>query len=113
MEGVRRVAQQAIDYYEVELAGHFAIEEEVLFPVCGAMPMIGELVAEHRAIERRVEELRAAPSAVLLEQFFTELAAHIRREERDLFEQIQQTLPAEVLRQAGEEIERRVVRVCL
>jgi hemerythrin-like domain-containing protein len=41
------------------------------------------------------------------------LSSHIRREERDLFEEIQRTLPRETLDAAGAEIDRRVVRICL
>ena len=112
-ENVAKQARRAIDRYELELINHFEIEEQVLFPACGAMPIIGELLEEHRAIEALVAELRTAPSAALLERFFTLLSRHIRREENELFEQIQQSLPREVLRRAGGEIDRRAVRICL
>jgi hemerythrin-like domain-containing protein len=49
----------------------------------------------------------------LLEQFCALLSGHVRREENELFEQIQRALPREVLDRAGSEIDRRVVRVCL
>jgi hemerythrin-like domain-containing protein len=112
-ENVERLAGRAIDRYELELVNHFEIEEQVLFPACGPMPIIEELLADHRAIEAFVNELRTAPSAALLEQFCALLSAHIRREESELFEQAQRTLPREVLDRAGAEIERRAVRICL
>jgi|SRR5688572_10873577 len=112
-ENVAKVAQGVINHYEVELVNHFEIEEQVLFPSCGPMPIVEELRGEHRAMERMIEQLRAAPSAERLEEFFTTLTGHIRREEREFFEEIQRELPREVLDKAGEEIERRVVRVCL
>jgi hypothetical protein len=41
------------------------------------------------------------------------LSGHIRREENELFEQIQRVLPREVLDRAGSKIDGRAVRVCL
>ena len=112
-ENIARLARRVVDRYELELVNHFAIEEQVLFPACGPMPIIGELLAEHRALEGLVSQLRDAPSAGLLEQFCALLSAHIRREESELFEQIQQSLPRDVLDRAGSEIDRRAVRICL
>lgn len=112
-ENIAQQAQRVIDRFEVELVNHFEIEEQVLFPLCGSMPLITDLVAEHRAIEALVTRLRAEPSAALLEEFCVLLSAHIRREENELFEEIQRSLPREVLDRAGTEIDRRAVRVCL
>ena len=108
-----RLARQVIERYEVELANHFEVEEQVLFPECGEPKVVAELVAEHRAMERMVEELRAAPSAEKLEEFCEMLSGHIRREERELFEQVQKALPRELLDRMGGEIQRRAVQVCL
>jgi hypothetical protein len=77
------------------------------------MPLIELLLAEHRAIEGLIAQLRTAPAEALLERFCALLSGHIRREENELFEQIQRTLPREVLDRAGSEIDARVVRVCL
>jgi len=112
-----RLARKAVDRYEIELSNHFAIEEQLLFPLIerelGKMTMIGELVADHRALERMVDRLRSAPSAEALEEFCSLLRRHIRREENELFQDIQGRLPKEVLARAGEEIDARAVRVCL
>ena len=112
-ENIARLARRAVERYELELANHFEIEEQVLFPACGPMPLIGQLLGEHRTLEALIAELRAAPSAGLLEQFCALLSEHIRREENDLFEQIQHQLPREALDQAGREIDRRAIRICL
>jgi len=112
-DNVAKLARRAIDRYELELVNHFEIEEQVLFPACGAMPLIQELLAEHRAIEGMIARLREASSVELLEQFCTLLAAHIRREERELFEQAQTTIPRQMLDELGVEIDRRAIRVCL
>jgi hemerythrin-like domain-containing protein len=110
---VAKLARRATDRYELELVNHFEIEEQVLFPVCGPMPLIAQLLAEHRMIEGLIAQLRTAPTGALLEQFCALLSTHIRREENELFEQIQRALPREVLDRAGSAIDRRAVRVCL
>jgi len=113
LESIQNLSRRVIDQFEVELLNHFEIEEQVLFPACGPLPIVSELIAEHRAIEVMVAQMRATPSAELLKQFCELLSSHIRREERKLFEEIQQSLPRAVLDQLGGEIDRRVVRGCL
>jgi hemerythrin-like domain-containing protein len=112
-ETIAKLARRVIDRYELELVNHFEIEEQTLFPACGAGPLIGELIADHRAIEALVAQLRMAPSDALLEQFCALLSTHIRREESELFEQIQRALPPDLLERLGSEIDRRAVRICL
>jgi len=112
-DNLAKLARKVIDRYEVELVNHFEIEEQVLFPACGALPLVDQLVAEHRALEALAARLRIEPSAALLEEFCELLSVHIRREESDLFEQAQRILPRNVLETLGREIDRRAVRVCL
>jgi len=112
-ENVEKQARRVLDRYELELVNHFEIEEQVLFPLCGPLPLIAGLLSDHRAIEGLVARIRTEPSAELLEEFCALLTAHIRQEESELFEQIQRSLPREVLHEAGNEIDRRAVRVCL
>jgi hemerythrin-like domain-containing protein len=110
---VAKLARRAIDRYELELTNHFEIEEQVLFPACGSLPLIAELVADHRKLESFIDRLRFSPSAELLEAFCALLSTHIRREEKELFEYIQREFPRDVLDRAGSEIDRRAVRICL
>jgi len=114
---VRHLATQAINRYEIELTNHFAIEEQLLFPLIerelGKMPIIAELVGDHRALENMIDQMRAVPSAELLVRFCDLLRRHIRREENELFQDAQQRLPAELLAAAGKEIDAQAVHVCL
>jgi hemerythrin-like domain-containing protein len=110
---VGTLAQRIVDRFEIELTNHFAIEEEVLFPACGASPLVDRLVSEHRAIEGLVGQIRNAPTAELLEQFCELLNGHIRLEENEFFQQVQESLPRDVLDRVGGEIDQRAVRVCL
>jgi hypothetical protein len=107
------LARRIGERYEIELINHFEIEEQILFPACGPLPLIAELVADHRAIEALVRALGAAASADLLERFCALMTSHIRREENELFEWIQRELQRETLDALGREIDRRAVRARL
>ena len=116
-ENIARLARRVIDRYELELVNHFDLEERVLFAETerhlGKQDLVALLVAEHRRIEQIIGELRSAPSAECLEGFCTLLTAHIRREENELFQQIQQGLPREVLERIGEVLQDKAIRICL
>jgi hemerythrin-like domain-containing protein len=108
-----RIAAHVAGLFQVELSNHFEIEEQVLFPACGSLPLISELIADHRSLESLAAQIQAAPSPELLERFCDLLSTHIRREESDLFEALQRQLPADLLESLGREIDRRAVRACL
>jgi len=112
-ESVAKQARRIAGRYDLELANHFEIEEQVLFPACGTKPLLAELIAEHRTLESLVGQLRERPSVDLLEQFCELLSRHIHKEENELFQEIQRDLPREVLDEAGREIDRRAIRACL
>src|SRR5262245_60318442 len=98
---VTMLAKKAIDRYELELTNHFEIEEQDLFPTIeanlGRLPLIAELIADHRALEAMVEQMRIGATPDILSRFTALLRAHIRREEAELFEDVQKRLPRAVL----------------
>src|ERR1017187_4945913 len=110
---VAKLARRATDRYELELVNHFEVEEQVLFPACGPIPLITLLVAEHRAMEGQIAQLRTVPTEAVLEHFCALLSGDVGGEEKAFFQHIQRALPREVLDRGGSEIDRRVVRVCL
>lgn len=114
---IAALARRAIDRYELELVNHFEIEEQVLFPAIeqtlGPLPLVAELLAQHRALAGLIAQLRTAPTAALLESLCSLLTEHIRREEGELFQMAQASLPDAVMHELGTVIEARVVRICL
>ena len=110
---VAKLARKAVDRYELELANHFEIEEGILFPAVENHPLVPGLIVEHRRLEALVGRLRAEPSAALLLEFTALLRTHIRREENELFGDIQRLLPRERLDSLGKVIDAKAVRICL
>ena len=118
--GERAVAAwcaRAVERYDVELANHFAAEEEVLFPAIraelGEAPLVDVLITEHRQMERLVGELRHKPDRAVLEEFLELLRSHIRREENELFVLAQERMPAAALGALQAPMKARVAEVCL
>lgn len=109
---IDKLARKAIDRYELELTNHFDIEERILFPAIQSA-LIPGLIADHRQLEALIGGLRAQPSSALLLEFAALLRSHIRREENELFEEIQRRLPRHVLDSLGKEIDATAVRICL
>ena len=110
------LARKAIDRYELELTNHFEIEELILFPAMDSpliAGLIAELIAEHRRLEAMIGRLRVEPAKALLLEFTALLRSHIRREEGELFEEIQRRLPPEKLDALGKQIDAKAVRICL
>ncbi|HLH09734.1 MAG TPA: hemerythrin domain-containing protein [Terriglobales bacterium] len=108
--------QQAIaKLYEDELAIHFEAEEKFVFPAAEQVgdlaSLVDELRIEHGVIRRGVKRAETRDLTVSdIQVFAASLSAHIRKEERQLFEVIQERLSAEELDTVGREIERLLPR---
>ena len=81
-----------------QLEPHFEIEERLLLPALEAIgePGRADRIREDHASLRALAGL-AAPSPAQLERFGRALEAHVRFEERDVFEVAQARLPAAAL----------------
>ncbi len=119
-EVAERLRQRALDAWNLELQGHFAVEEEVLFPaVRSAIPqpdVVDRLVREHREIRDEMTGLRDASGPELvqcLRSLRERLVAHIRCEERVLFEAVQASVSESSLVDLGRRIDAMLPEVCI
>jgi hemerythrin-like domain-containing protein len=97
-------------HFEQEIEIHFSAEEQVLFP--GArqfsklIPLVEELIADHAALRESFSHAKArSMSAETLPAFAQHLSTHIRKEERQLFEQLQGLMSPEELAKLGVQLE--------
>jgi hypothetical protein len=104
---------------EVELLGHFQVEEKVLFPAVRVRldsdEVIDELIGQHRALESLIERVAGASDGErigLLTEFGELLHRHIRIEERQLFQEIQEKLDGGELAVLGTDVDASVRKVC-
>ena len=92
--------------FQGEIRVHFAAEEEVLFPAARRfaelIPLVDDLLSDHEWL--RTQFARAATETVTSEgvqDLAARLSAHIRKEERQLFEQLQERMTAEEMASTG------------
>lgn len=86
--GAAALCRQA---YASELEAHFAVEESQLLPrlaAAGQDELVHRTADEHRQLRQLARQLEAADAAILL-RFSECLSAHVRFEERELFEALQ------------------------
>jgi hemerythrin-like domain-containing protein len=110
------IQQEITRLYESELANHFEAEERFLFPAAEQLEemssLVDELRIEHGLIRRGVKRAEARDLTVSdIQVFAASLSAHIRKEERELFEAVQQRLTPEELERVGREIEQALTHL--
>ena len=100
-----------INAWEKELKQHFKNEEEILFPFVANRNedldiMIDEILIEHEEIEYKVNQLRDTkePEEILNDLGYL-LEHHIRKEEREVFELIQNEFTDDELKELVDKIE--------
>jgi iron-sulfur cluster repair protein YtfE (RIC family) len=100
----------AISFYESELVQHFKDEEEILFPLVknkngDVDKMILELISEHGKMESLIREVKETDRLEdLLDELGQLLEKHIRKEERELFVEIENILSDDELKIIGEKL---------
>lgn len=88
-----------LDYWRADGQRHFREEEEILLPTYAGFgdpeqPVIARVLIDHLRIRRLAHELASdSPGVGVLHALGEQLADHVRREERELFPLIEQTLP--------------------
>ena len=98
-------------HFAQEIKIHFSAEEQVLFPAACQFaelaPLVEELIADHAALRDSFSQAEArSMSAQGLPAFAQCLSAHIRKEERQLFERLQQKMTSKELAAIGEHLEK-------
>jgi hemerythrin-like domain-containing protein len=107
--------------YEQEIGAHFAAEEKEIFPkaaqFAALQPIVDELLLDHAVLrEYFVKAATRAMTAEELKAIGEKLAAHIRKEERQLFEGMQKEITPQELLQIGAALEQAlkdVSQACL
>jgi hemerythrin-like domain-containing protein len=96
--------------FRSEIRVHFAAEEQVLFPAARKIPelisLLDELLSEHAGLRENFANAEASRmSQTELSAFSRLMSAHIRKEERQLFERMQELMDAEQLSLLGRRLD--------
>jgi hemerythrin-like domain-containing protein len=97
-------------HFQSEIRVHFAAEEQVLFPEAQRFPemvaLLNELLTDHSALRDSFAKAEAGRmSATELAAFGERMSAHIRKEERQLFERMQELMSPEELARLGQKLD--------
>ena len=97
-------------HFQSEMRIHFAAEENVLFPAArkfpALTPLVEELLLDHFMLRESFAKAEAhAMSATDVATFAQQMSAHIRKEERQLFERLQELMKQEELTLVGHDLE--------
>ena len=102
--------EYTLEFYKSELIKHFTEEEEILFPVVikrneKVDKMIDEIISEHRKLDLLVNSLEITQQVEsVLDEIGRLLEMHIRKEERELFVEIEKILSEKELLKIGNEL---------
>lgn len=88
--------------FQAEIAIHFDAEETVIFPAARRLETLASLVEDllhdHASLRESFTQAESGNmTAVELTKFAKQLSAHIRKEERQLFERMQELMSPEIL----------------
>lgn len=102
--------KEILQLFDQEVCFHFQAEEKYVFPAADRwdelQQLVDELRIEHTLIRRNVERARNRQFTVTDLQVFTAmLSEHVRKEERQLFEKLQQLLTSEEMNHLGTHME--------
>jgi hemerythrin-like domain-containing protein len=102
--------QEIAQHFRTEIRIHFEAEELFVFPAARTFaelnPLIEELLREHAWMRTRFAKAEEQQmSAVEITEFARGLSGHIRKEERQLFERLQQLMDGDQLTVMGRELE--------
>ncbi|MGA7631884.1 MAG: hemerythrin domain-containing protein [Terriglobales bacterium] len=97
-------------HFEQEIKCHFSAEEQVLFPAAREfpelIPLVEDLIADHAALRESFSQAQSYTlSSETLPAFAQRLSHHIRKEERHLFERLQQLMSPGTLSALGAQLE--------
>ena len=97
-------------HFQSEMRIHFSAEEGVLFPAArrfpALVPLVEELLLDHFMLRESFAKAEAhAMSAADVSAFAEHMSAHIRKEERQLFERLQELMTQEQLALLGKDLE--------
>ncbi len=109
--GVNAWSTEVRDAFAREIGVHFAAEEALVFPearqFASLAPLVDDLLSDHAALRDYFQRAEAGTlDAAALADFALRLDDHIRKEERQLFEQMQDQVPRDRMDKLGAALQR-------
>ena len=102
--------EEIAQHFRAEIGLHFAAEEQAVFPRARTFPelnpLVEELLSEHGWLRERFARAESeSMAAAEVVEFAQRLSVHIRKEERQLFERLQELMTQGELALMGQLLE--------
>ena len=102
--------EEIAQHFRAEIGVHFAAEEQAVFPRARTFPelnpLVEELLSEHAWLRERFARAESeSMAAAEVVEFAQRLSVHIRKEERQLFERLQELMTQGELALMGQLLE--------
>ena len=118
-----KLINQAKEYFSTDMLHHFELEEKEVFPTyelylednTPEMDLLNYILEHHKIVKNKIgflDSLKGEELISKLKEIGTDIEQHIRKEERQLFEDIQKKVPADELVQIGKILKEKSVLKC-
>ena len=118
-----KLIKQVKDYFTIDMLNHFTLEEQEVFPVYSLYledntpekKLLDYILEHHQIVKGKITSLDSFSGQELLaklQEIGTDIEEHIRKEERQLFEDIQKRIPSDELIEIGKILKKKSILRC-
>ena len=118
-----KLVSQTKDYFFIDMLNHFELEEKVVFPVyemyleenSPKKDLLNYILKHHQIVKEKISSIDEVHGKELinkLREIGTDIEEHIRKEERELYEDIQNSIPTDELMEIGRILKEKSVLKC-
>ena len=119
----KQLIAQSKEYFTVDMLHHFDLEEKEVFPIYNMYldenseekKLLNFILDHHQIVKQKIysiDDLEGKELINKLKEIGTDIEEHIRKEERQLFEDIQKKIPTDELLEIGKILKEKSVLKC-
>ena len=119
----KRLIDQTKEYFTVDMLHHFELEEKEVFPIYALYIEDGSpeknlldfILQHYQTVKNKINsitDLTGKELILKLKEIGTDIEEHIRKEERQLFEDVQRKIPTDELMEIGRVLKEKSVLKC-
>lgn len=118
-----QLIKTAKEYFTIDMLNHFELEEKEVFPTyelyieenSPEKKLLNYILEHHKIVKSKIDSLdsyRGRELLLKLKEIGTDIEEHIRKEERQLYEDIQQKIPRDELTAIGIILKEKSILKC-
>ena len=119
----KKLIHQTKEYFTVDMLHHFELEEQEVFPIykmyleenSPEKELLDFIIKHHKIVKEKIisiDTLEGKELVKQLKEIGTDIEEHIRKEERQLYEDIQKKIPTDELMEIGRILKEKSILKC-